>query len=438
MWKTLITKIPDANALEPTVNLHLPTLINVANEHDTHLAGELLSKQSPSMNNNLGTSLFLATPITCAGRRSPQRLSTIKFLIGFISLLVASLSPGTAAQSTTLAWDRNPEPNIARYKIYYGTQSGGPSQSLDVGNVTTSTVSNLNDATKYFFTATAVNTAGLESPKSNEVSHTTPNPMAHVLTVNSGSGNREYVAGRIVTVSANASPAGKKFDRWMDDWVILSNPMIATTTATMPSQNVAITATYVALPTYALSVSNGTGSGSYSAGTQVTVSANAAPAGRQFAAWTGGVAYLASTSSPTTTVAMPSQAVTITATYQLAPTPPNQVTAFLFSEGSGTAVADSSGSGHNGTLFNGPTWTAGKSGKGLSLDGTNDYVSVANPSTLNFGTSNFTIALWIKRQATGVEHTIFSKTATGSWVSGGKELFISGSNNRLCFGGFGG
>ena len=86
---------------------------------------------------------------------------------------------------------------------------------------------------------------------------------------------------------------------------------------------------------------------------------------------------------------------------------------------------------------NGPTWSAGKFGNGVSLDGTNDYVSVANPSTLNFGTSDFTVALWIKRQATGVEHNIFSKTANASWTSGGKEMFIDGSNNRLGFGSFG-
>jgi PKD repeat protein len=119
------------------------------------------------------------------------------------------------------------------------------------------------------------------------------------------------------------------------------------------------------------------------------------------------------------------------------PTPANQVTALSFSEGSGTAAADNSGSGHNGTLVNGPTWTAGKFGNGLSLDGTDDYVSVANPSTLNFGTSNFTIALWIKRQATGAEHTIFSKAANTSWTTGGRQLFINGSNNRLTLEGFG-
>ena len=115
---------------------------------------------------------------------------------------------------------------------------------------------------------------------------------------------------------------------------------------------------------------------------------------------------------------MPSVDAKIAATYKSA----SQVTALSFSEGSGTAATDNSESGHDGTLVNGPAWTTGKFGSGLSLDGTNDYVSVANPSTLNFGTSNFTISAWIKRQATGVEHTIFSKTASDIWTDGGKAL----------------
>ena len=119
------------------------------------------------------------------------------------------------------------------------------------------------------------------------------------------------------------------------------------------------------------------------------------------------------------------------------PPPPNQVAAFSFSEGSGTTTIDNSGSGHNGTLVNGPTWTAGKYGNGLSFDGTNDYVSVANPAGVNLGTSDFTIAAWVKRQVTGVEDNILSKTASGAWVSGGKEFFISGSDNTLAFGSYG-
>ena len=139
----------------------------------------------------------------------------------------------------------------------------------------------------------------------------------------------------------------------------------------------------------------------------------------------------ASTPTPT-----PAFTPTPTPTPTPAPAPPNQVTALAFSEGSGTTTIDSSGMGHNGTLVNGPTWTAGKYGNGLSLDGTNDHVVVANPSTLNFGTGDFTLAVWLKRTASGSEHTIFSKTASASWTNGGKEFFIDGGSNRLGFGAY--
>ena len=195
--------------------------------------------------------------------------------------------------------------------------------------------------------------------------------------------------------------------------------------------------------TVQLTVINGTGSGFYPPNTpDVPVSANPPPPGQQFDVWIGDVVILDEITSPSTLATIPSMPVTIEATYKALPTqtPPNQITALSFNEGSGTAAADSSGSGHNGTLVNGPAWTTGPAvnfGGGLSLDGTNDYVSIANPSTLNFGTSDFTIALWIKRQASGAEHTIFTKTADASWVSGGKELFISASNNKLVFGSWG-
>ncbi|MEO7099565.1 MAG: LamG-like jellyroll fold domain-containing protein [Luteolibacter sp.] len=62
-------------------------------------------------------------------------------------------------------------------------------------------------------------------------------------------------------------------------------------------------------------------------------------------------------------------------------------------EANGTTAADSSGSGHDGTLLNGPTWTTGKTGNAISLDGVNDHVSL--PSDVVSGLSDFTIATWV-------------------------------------------
>jgi hypothetical protein len=45
-------------------------------------------------------------------------------------------------------------------------------------------------------------------------------------------------------VTADKPPAGKQFARWSGDTEILVNPSLPTTTATMPSIDVTITATY--------------------------------------------------------------------------------------------------------------------------------------------------------------------------------------------------
>jgi hypothetical protein len=58
---------------------------------------------------------------------------------------------------------------------------------------------------------------------------------------------------------------------------------------------------------------------------------------------------------------------------------------------SGTSAADSAGS-HAGTLINGATWTTGKVGNGVRLDGLNDFITL--PS-LDIPGGAMTIAAWI-------------------------------------------
>jgi hypothetical protein len=86
--------------------------------------------------------------------------------------------PGVAqtAQSVTLRWDANPEPDVAGYRVYYGTSSGKYSQSNDVGNVTGTTISNLTAGQTYYFVVTDYDTSGLESLPSNEVAYSVPSP----------------------------------------------------------------------------------------------------------------------------------------------------------------------------------------------------------------------------------------------------------------------
>ncbi|MGD0815501.1 MAG: fibronectin type III domain-containing protein, partial [Verrucomicrobiota bacterium] len=79
-----------------------------------------------------------------------------------------AISPGSC--SVTLAWTGSPSPAVSGYLIHYGTASGQYSSSVDVGNVTTSTVQGLTGGTPYFFAISCYDTNGLESPLSNEIS----------------------------------------------------------------------------------------------------------------------------------------------------------------------------------------------------------------------------------------------------------------------------
>ena len=66
-----------------------------------------------------------------------------------------------------------------------------------------------------------------------------------------------------------------------------------------------------------------------------------------------------------------------------------------FNESSGTTAADSSGKGKTGTLLptaNPPTWTTGKFGSAVQLDGTNDYVDI--PDGFDNFQAGLTINVW--------------------------------------------
>lgn len=89
---------------------------------------------------------------------------------------------------------------------------------------------------------------------------------------------------------------------------------------------VAITIAAHPVTTYALTVVNGGGDGNYAAGVAVSITADAAPSGHTFAAWTGGVAGVANVSAASTILMMSAASVTITATYKALPPPPPAVT----------------------------------------------------------------------------------------------------------------
>src|SRR5574341_1445892 len=95
-------------------------------------------------------------------------------------ILTIVCSPAVFAADAILSWSPNTETNLAGYRVYYGTSSRSYPNVIDVGLVTTYTVTGLGPGT-YFFALTAYNTAGAESGVSNEASKVIPDTQPPVI-----------------------------------------------------------------------------------------------------------------------------------------------------------------------------------------------------------------------------------------------------------------
>ena len=62
-----------------------------------------------------------------------QRLLSIVFVV----LACAYATTASAQTPVSLAWDRNPEPDVTGYFVLYGTTPGVYERKIDVGNQTT-------------------------------------------------------------------------------------------------------------------------------------------------------------------------------------------------------------------------------------------------------------------------------------------------------------
>ena len=93
----------------------------------------------------------------------------------------------------------------------------------------------------------------------------------------------------------------------------------------------------------------------------------------------------------------------------------NRLAAIHFDEGTGTNAADISGNNHNGTLSSGASWTAGKYGQSVNLNGSSNYVNIADHAdfTLN-PTQNYTWSAWVKNNNFNESGTVWSQTINAS------------------------
>ena len=97
-------------------------------------------------------------------------------------------------------------------------------------------------------------------------------------------------------------------------------------------------------------------------------------------------------------------------------------------EANGNVANDCNGNCY-GTLQNNPTWTVGRIGGGLSLNDTNQYVQVANDASLNIGSGDFSISLWMQRS----DNTVINKRLLYKGASADNQIgyALYGSNTGL-------
>ena len=94
---------------------------------------------------------------------------------------------------------------------------------------------------------------------------------------------------------------------------------------------------------------------------------------------------------------------------------PSGLAAYAFDEGAGTTAADASGNGSTGTLTGGATWSVGKYGTAVQLDGNDDYVNLGNPTGLRL-TGSMTVSAWIYSAAFPADDAAIVSKRSGTEV----------------------
>jgi uncharacterized repeat protein (TIGR02543 family) len=267
---------------------------------------------------------------------SAKSLLGIFHIILFAALVLFSLPPSKVhAGQITLAWDSSTDPNIAGYKVYYGTASRSYPTAVDVGNQTSCTIANLSGGMAYYFAATEYDKSGQESGYSNEVVFSPAPSCTFSLSPAASSFNSTGGAGTVgVTTQAGCAWTAISNASWLVitsnssgagngtlNYSVLSNPNGTSRTGTVSVAGKTLTVSQSAVSQYSLTVGKaGNGNGTvtvnpsgntFTGGTVVTLTGTP-DANSAFAGWSGGC----SGTSATCKVTMNSN-TTVTANFTL-------------------------------------------------------------------------------------------------------------------------
>ena len=117
------------------------------------------------------------------------------------------------------------------------------------------------------------------------------------------------------------------------------------------------------------------------------------------------------------------------------PSDENLVGYWTLDDGSGTVAVDGSGKNNHGTLVNmeEADWVDGRVGKCLSFDGVNEYVTIPDDSSLNFGTGDFSILFWANLTTYADSVATIAKVSGNYWTGVGYRFTSPAVPNTLYF-----
>jgi len=313
----------------------------------------------------------------------------IHFLL--VGLALFLFSGNLFAASANLAWDASTSSGVGGYKVSYGTSSGNYATTIDAGNKTTYAVSGLQEGAKYYFAVKAYDsTKTTESVYSNETNLTVP------VTAATTALTADFTASKtsgVATLAVDFTPVTTgTVTSWTWSFPGSYTPTVTNTTAKVT------TASYPTAGTYnvSLTATGSSGSVTKSYPNLITVTAP-----------TTTTVSTGTTTTPTDTTTTPP--VTATSNNGL-------VAAYGFEEVSGTTVTDASGNSNHGTITNAVSIASGHSGKALSFNGANAWVTVKDSASLDLSAS-MTLEAWVYPLAmTNGGQTVILKESSGAEV----------------------
>ena len=230
-------------------------------------------------------------------RRMIVGTAVVLLILGWVSVALSA--------QIKLAWDANAEPDLAGYKIYYGTASHSYGTPINVGKVTNYTLTGLTAGQTYYISVTAYDSSSNESDKSNEVSGIATNPSQTVaVTIAANPTGRQitvdgtpstapqtfnWTAGSSHTIGVSTPQSGASGTRYaFASW---SDGGTQTHTITVPSSTATYTATFTTQYTLTTSASTGgtvspSGTNWYNSSQSVSVTATP-NTGYTFSNWSG-------------------------------------------------------------------------------------------------------------------------------------------------------